>query len=359
MGDRGPGAEGGHDPGGRDAQQHGRRQPRRPRHQDRLSPDLPARVPPGAPGVRGVDGGGLPDGVEGHGGDVHDLVGDRVGGDRRHPEPGHDRDQRERPGLPDGEVGGHREPGPQGPPRRGPGALRGPHPRAPPQQRVPAQGEQTHPEGQAPAQHGGCGGTLNAVAVDEERVADQDQPAREEREPHRGPGVAGALEDAVDEVLGEEDGDARHRDREVGHRERQRGAAAQYQPGQRLPQRQPARHDHRRDQRAQRPAPAHRGPHRARIPGAPGVRDQHGRTGSEDQGDAEQHVLGVGRHGDGGDGGAAEPGDPEGVDDAGGDGGQQREVDGMGERDELPAVGVHRSSPSWRDTSYRATSETR
>src|SRR5690606_28241491 len=99
------------------------------------------------------------------------------------------------------------------------------------------------------------------------------------------------------------------------------------------------------DQRAQGPAAAYGGADGGRVTGAAGVGDEHGGAGGEQQGHAEQDVLGVGRDGDGGHGVAAEPGDPDGVDDPGGDGGQQGEVDGVGQGDDPGAVRVHGGGP--------------
>lgn len=336
MGDFWPRAEGGHDPGRGHEEQHRRHEPHRSGHDHRLPPDRPPCVLPGAPQMRGVDRGGLPHRVEGHRRHVHDLVGDGVRGHRRHPEPRHDRDENQRTALTHGEVGGRGEPRGKHTAQQASATGGGP------QQRIPAHGEHAHAESHAPAQHGRAGSALDAVCLDQEGIADEDQSVREEGEPHRCAGVARALEDAVDELLGEEDGDAGQGDREVGGGQGDGRAALEHQPGQRLAEQEPARRDHRCDQRPQRHAATHGRPHPTRVPCAPGVRHQHGRAGAEDERDTEQHVLGVGRDGHGGDGGTAESGDPHGVDDPGGDGGQEAEVDGVRERDELLAMAVHR-----------------
>lgn len=162
-GDRVPGSEGPHDPGGERAEQDGRHQAHRPGDDHRLPPDRAPLVPAGAPGVRGVDRGGLPHRVEGHGRDVQDLVGEGVRGHGRHPEPGHDRDQDQRPALAHGEVGGHGRPGPQGAAQRGAGGLGGADDRGLAQRRVAAHGAQAGGEGHTAAQDRTGGGGRRPV----------------------------------------------------------------------------------------------------------------------------------------------------------------------------------------------------
>ncbi|GAA3237599.1 hypothetical protein GCM10020256_57180 [Streptomyces thermocoprophilus] len=79
--------------------------------------------------------------------------------------------------------------------------------------------------------------------MDEQRVAEEYQSVDEEGEPHRGAGVAGALEESVHELLDEEDGRAGQGDREVGDGERQGTAvlAAEDETGERLPQQESRR----------------------------------------------------------------------------------------------------------------------
>ena len=152
------------------------------------------------------------------------------------------------------------------------------------------------------AQHGRDGGALDAVRLDEQRVESEDQAVGEEGQAHRGAGVAGALRGCRRRGSGRRRrrcpaGRSRStRRRGTGRVRRRRGRAGPAAPAAGIRRRTTTgvttAHS------AQPPRTAARS--RARVPGPSGVRDQHGRTGGEDQGDAEQHVLGVGRDGDGG-----------------------------------------------------------
>src|SRR5882757_4994916 len=98
----------------------------------------------------------------------------------------------------------------------GPGAGYGrPHSRR--QRAAPAQHHQPAAERGRPPQHGGDRRPAHAEpeTEDEHGIQREDQPVRERREFHRGTGVARALEDAVDDVGGEEHREPGERDREV------------------------------------------------------------------------------------------------------------------------------------------------